>query len=359
MKINYLYFFLIVFVFGCTRETSIKLEFVDEYVLRDSTQFKHTLVGGISGIDYNNGNYYMVVDDSKSPRVLKAKIKIKQNKISSIDFTDVIHLDDSISFFKNNFLDLESVFVDEQNHINLVSEGFIKDGKDPSIFVINKQGDFVGSYGLPKYFKANSNSKPRHNAVFEASCKSFDKYGFWIGMEGVLEVDGEEPSQLKEKSPIRITYYDVSNNEATNQFVYLLDAIKKPVKGDFNVNGVTAILEYAKNTFFVVERAYQSGYGINGNIVKIYKVVLDEQITNTLKIPSLKDKTYTAVKKELVFDFDDVRGQLTEGIIDNIEGITLGPKLSNGNESLILISDDNFQRFNKQLNQFILLEISQ
>ena len=56
-------------------------------------------------------------------------------------------------------------------------------------------------------------------------------------------------------------------------------------------------------------------------------------------------------------NFEDFKEDLTEGIIDNIEGITLGPVLENGNESLVLVSDDNFQLYGKQLNQFILLEI--
>jgi hypothetical protein len=58
-----------------------------------------------------------------------------------------------------------------------------------------------------------------------------------------------------------------------------------------------------------------------------------------------------------VFNFEDIKNQLTAGIIDNIEGITFGPKLANGNQSLLLISDDNFQLYGKQLNQLILLEI--
>ena len=61
----------------------------------------------------------------------------------------------------------------------------------------------------------------------------------------------------------------------------------------------------------------------------------------------------------MVFSFDTVKNKLTEGIIDNIEGITLGPILENGNQSIILISDDNFQLFGKQLNQFLLLEIKE
>ena len=59
----------------------------------------------------------------------------------------------------------------------------------------------------------------------------------------------------------------------------------------------------------------------------------------------------------MLVNFEDFKAHLTEGIIDNIEGITLGPVLENGNGSLVLVSDDNFQLYGKQLNQFILLEI--
>ena len=119
------------------------------------------------------------------------------------------------------------------------------------------------------------------------------------------------------------------------------------------------MLEYKTNQFLIVERAYQSGYGIHGNSVKIYGVILDSRTINTLDIQSLKDKKELVVKKNLLFDFNSVRGELTQNVIDNIEGITLGPTLSNGNQSLILVSDDNFQKFGKQLNQFILLEITE
>ena len=65
------------------------------------------------------------------------------------------------------------------------------------------------------------------------------------------------------------------------------------------------------------------------------------------------------LNKKLLFEFDAIKSELTEGVIDNIEGITFGPILNNGNQSLILVADDNFQVFGKQLNQFILMEIKQ
>ncbi|WP_170245960.1 esterase-like activity of phytase family protein [Tenacibaculum adriaticum] len=336
----------------------MKLKFVDEYVVEDSLQFKNSFVGGLSGVDFDGENYYFVVDDSKDPRVFKVRINLKKDTINSVDFIDVIYLKDSSEFYKQNSLDLESILFDKENkQFNFVSEGSIYKGKNPSVFKTNLQGNFVMNYEIPEYFNANSTSKPKHNATFESSSKSFDNKGFWVGMEGVLESDGEEATFTKTNSPIRITYFSTSTAKAEKQFAYQLDSIGNPPKGDVNLNGVTAILEYAKNQFFVVERAYQNNYGSYGNTIKIYKATLEKKTTNTLESSSLKNIKFILVKKELLLNFNDVRNQLTDGIVDNIEGITLGPKLSNGNQTLLLVSDDNFQMYGKQLNQLILLEI--
>jgi len=343
---------------GCKSTSNVQLNFLDEYVLKDAIKFKNTTIGGLSGLDYVNNQYYFVVDESKNPRVLSGDILIADNQIKGVYFNDVILLNDSISdFYKNNILDLESIFVDKKTgEINLTSEGSINYGKKPSIFKIDKKGAFLGSFTLPKNL---SNLKTiKHNAVFEGSSKSVDKKGFWVGMEEPMSSDGVVATFTKTSSPIRITYFDNKTEKATKQFAYQLEKITKPAKGDVNLNGVSAILEYQKNHFFIIERTYQNGYGAYGNVIRVFDATIDKNTTDILAIDSLKTTKFTPLKKRLVFDFDDVRSQLTAGIVDNIEGITLGPKLPNGNQSLILISDDNFQLYGKQLNQFILLEIS-
>jgi len=176
-------------------------------------------------------------------------------------------------------------------------------------------------------------------------------------MEAPLKLDGEEPTFQKTSSPIRITYFDNQIKKATKQYAYQLEHITKPAKGNINVNGVTALLEYKENHFFIIERTYQSGYGSYGNIIRIFEAILDEKATNINDIESLKKTNFIPLKKRLLFDFSAIENQLTQGIIDNIEGITYGPKLSNGNQSLVLVSDDNFQLYGTQLNQFILIEI--
>ncbi|RSC93861.1 esterase-like activity of phytase family protein [Tenacibaculum singaporense] len=347
-------------VFGLLayKQQKTTLKFLDEYLVKDSLVINNTVIGGISGIDYYNNNYYMVVDDATNPRILVGDITVKNDSIQSVNFEDVIIVDTISQFTKNHVLDLESIFVDK-GIINLVSEGSIQYKKDPSIFEIDSKGNFKQEVEIPNYFKATSKAKPKHNGVFESSSKSFDGKGFWVAMEAPLEADGEEPTFHETQSPIRITYFDNELKKATKQFAYQLEKIDKLAKGKINLNGTTAILEYRKNQFFIIERAYQSGYGSHGNVVRIFKATIDKTSTNTLENQSLKNEKYKPLKKELLFDFSTVKNQLTDGIIDNIEAITFGPILQNGNKSLILAADDNFQLYGRQLNQFLLLEIDE
>jgi len=337
------------------------LTFLDEFVVPTKTTIKNSLIGGLSGIDYANHQYYIVVDDSRNPRFLKAKIKIKKNKIDTIQFTDVIFLNDTTeTFYKENALDLESIFVDETTQeVYLNSEGSIRHHKNPLIFVSDTLGNFIRNYPLPNMFLADSDAKPIHNATLEGSSKSIDGKGFWTAMESPLRIDGEEAKITKTNSPIRITYFDKLTKKATKQFAYQLERIAKPKKGKFNVNGVTAILEFTPNKFLIIERAYQSGYGSYGNTIRIFEAIIDENTTNILAIPSLKKASYIPLKKRLILDLATIQAKLTKGIIDNIEGITFGPKLSNGHQSVIIISDDNFNKYDTQINQFILFELKE
>tara|TARA_B110001454_G_scaffold202723_1_gene210042 strand:+ start:1322 stop:2407 length:1086 start_codon:yes stop_codon:yes gene_type:complete len=357
---NILYVLLMLLVFySCTKKKKIALVFLDEYVVKDSLALNNSFIGGLSGIDYSNGFFYFVVDDSKDPRFLKAEIDIKQGKINSVKFKNVVYLNDTTTaFYNENILDLESIFIDkETQEVNFVSEGSISKGKKPSVFTTDSLGNFVHSYIIPDYFIPNTIPKLKHNGVFEGSSKGVNGKGFWVAMESPLIVDGDEPSFKKASSPIRITYFDKKSKKAIKQFAYQLEHITKPSKGKINLNGLTCILEYKENHFFIIERTYQSGYGNYGNGVKIFDAHIDETTTNILDIESLKESDFISLKKRIIFDFEDVRDKLTKGIVDNIEGVTFGPKLANGNQSLILVSDDNFQLYGKQLNQIVLLEI--
>jgi hypothetical protein len=343
--------------FGCKSiaiKTSdkLKLKFLDEYVLTDNIIVDSTLVGGLSGIDYSNGLYYIVCDDARNPRYYEANITINDAVISNIAITKVVKIRDS-----SKYLDLETIRYDNNvNQIFLTSEGHINKQKTPLFFSVNFEGDIVNEFKIPSAFYPNSIEKPRHNATLEGLSKSYDESGYWIAMELPLEIDGSEPKLSPTSSPVRITYINTITNNIEKQFGYLLDPIAKEPKGSFAVNGLSDILEYAKDQFFVIERSYSSGLGNQGNTIKIFNADATKA-TNILKIKNLKHQDYVPARKELLFDFENVRDKLTNNSIDNIEGITFGPTLPNGNKTLLLVADNNFNRLEKQLNQFILLEI--
>ncbi|MCH4823565.1 esterase-like activity of phytase family protein [Gramella lutea] len=334
----------------------ISLKFLDEYVLPPNTELDNTVVGGLSGIDYKNGKYFLICDDAANPRIYRASIEIKRDKIEKIQVKQLITVKKN-KLHSDEFLDLEALSFDEdKEEFFVVSEGKIDDGKDPGIFKLSNLGHIEESYSIPVYFKAGNEQQPRNNGVFEGISESYDETGYWVATELPLEKDASKPKIFPSRSHIRITKFDKKSGEAVSQFSYQLDGIAKLPINYFAVNGVTEILEYAENKFLVLERSYSAGYGSRGNTVKIFQVD-SNQASNTLGIDRLKGEEYEVAEKKLIYNFKSVRDQLSDRIIDNIEGMCLGPKLENGKNSLLLVSDNNFNSFAKQINQFILMEI--
>ena len=336
---------------------NIEIRFLDEYVLPSNIELENTIVGGLSGIDYHNGKYYLVSDQSSNPRIYIANINIAENKIQNLDIVKLITVKKT-NDFKDKVLDLEAIRYNRQNDNFIVtSEGRIDDGKDPGIYSISALGETYNSFSIPDHFKAKDEQKPRNNGVFEGITESIDEKAYWVAMESPLEKDGPKPKLFPSKSHVRITKFDKLTGLPMKQFAYKLDGIAKLPINYFAVNGVTEILTYAQDKFLILERSYSAGYGSHGNTVKIFEVDASNA-TNTLKLDQLKGQDYEIAEKKLLFNFKSVKNQLTKEIIDNIEGMCLGPELENGKQSLILVSDNNFNSFADQINQFILMEIN-
>ena len=336
---------------------NISITYLDDFVLEQNLEVGGTKVGGLSGIDFHNNTYYLVVDQPSNPRIYKAGIHIINRSIDTVIIAGVIRLDKEEPFFRESTPDMEGIrFNAETGEIVISSEGSIQNGKDPSLFHISSEGEFLFHYEIPEYFKATGGQKPRNNGVFEGLAESADNSGYWVAMELPLEKDGTKPKIYPTNSPVRITKFNKETRKAEEQFAYKLDGISKLPINWFAVNGVTEILEYEEDKFLVLERAFSAGYGSQGNTVKIFEVDASNA-TNTLDFENLRKEDYTPAVKRLVFDFKSVKNFLEEGIIDNLEGMTFGPVLPNGKQSLILVSDDNFSSFGHQITQFILLEI--
>jgi hypothetical protein len=98
---------------------------------------------------------------------------------------------------------------------------------------------------------------------------------------------------------------------------------------------VVEILPLATDKLLVMERSFAVGAAPDF-AVKLYEADLSAA-TDVSNLPALAGTTYTPVAKKLFLDVG------TTGIsrVDNLEGMTFGPNLPNGNRSLVLVSDDN------------------
>ncbi|MEJ7451698.1 esterase-like activity of phytase family protein [Staphylococcus xylosus] len=136
------------------------------------------------------------------------------------------------------------------------------------------------------------------------------------------------------------------------EYAYPIDSV--PHVGDnakTAENGVSEMLAINEHEFLTLERAsIQSSDGSFKNYVRIYKI--DVNHASDIKDAStLQNAQVTPVNKKLVANLN--AEQLDK--VDNVEGMTFGKKLANGNDSLVVASDNNFNK--SQISQFIVFEV--
>ncbi len=336
---------------------SIKLRYIGEQVISENTKIDSVLVGGLSSIDYANGHYYVISDDKNIPiRFYELDLDYDQNTFKSVKINKQITITSN-----EKEVDPESLRFDKNDNTFIwTSEGSIRHNVSPGIFKIDQYGESLGAIATQKQFQVSTSKVkgPRQNGTFECLTMAKDPKYIWVGMELPLREDGDAPSLQKGNYPVRISKIDKKTGAVVFQFVYKLGAIPKDSKpaGKFSVNGTPEILALGNKQFLLIERAYASGYEDGGNTVYLYHVDAS-QATDIKNISALRNADYQAAKKTLVLDFESIRSKLTNGIVDNIEGITFGKPLANGNQTLVFVSDDNFKKFSPQLTQLIVFEV--
>ena len=357
------YFFVLIFS-QAQKNNTTKLTFLNVYNLPNNITFNNVKMGGLSGIDYNptTNEYYIISDDRSQinpARFYTAHIEIKNDRINTVQFKSNHFLKNPAqTFFPNNTQDKYHVPDPESIRFNKLkntliwsSEGErIVTNKDtiltnPFIYEMDFKGNFLDSFILPKNLQMQATKAgPRQNGVLEGLSFSTDYTSLFTNVEEPLYEDGEKATLENNNAIIRIFNFDVKTKKNIAQYFYPLDAIAHPSipENAFKVNGVSEILCIDKNKLWVIERSFS--IGVKSCSIKIFEVILSNK--NNI----LQNNQAPILQKKLIYNFDTLNSY-----IDNIEGICVGPTLSNGNKSVILISDDNFN--DQQITQFYLFEI--
>ena len=337
---------------------SFKLRFIGEATFPTGFLYEGTVVGGLSGIDYNKYKnvYYAIADDrSSAARFYSLTINLSDGALqnSDVQFRSVTTLLDKTGApFAANSLDPESIrFSPISRTLYWTSEGDANQLLPPFVRQMTLDGKFIRELTTPqKYFPVSGGTAGiRNNLAFENLSFSVDMKSIYTATENALAQDGPAASRA-DQSPSRVLELSLRDGKAKDEHIYKTETVAaEPVPaGSFSTNGLVEILAYGEDEFLTLERSFSTGVG---NAVRIYKTTL-EGASNVKKLDSIAGMKVRSMKKELVLDL------ATLGItLDNLEGMTFGPRLPNGDHSLILVSDNNFSA--TQFTQFLAFAIEE
>ena len=263
----------------------------------------------LSGIawDAKEGVLWAVHDESPSIVAL-----IPDRELRSWRFGETVELD------IEGRVDLEGLAI--------VPEGFIVcSEKGPRVIEVDRAGRFVRDIALPPHFHT-----ARKNKSLESLTVSPNGRYLFTTTEAALKRDGESAT-AQAGTRVRIVRMDRSSGEAS-EHTYETDPVPYD-DGDWGVSDLAALDDAA---LLVLERGWSKGHG---NTVRVYQTALDARASCT-GMEKL-DTTSPALAKTLRVDLSTlVAGGLPEPkqpqatpLLDNFEGISLGPPLLDGRRS--------------------------
>ncbi len=342
---------------------NFSLEFVDYYQIPE-TSFKDTKIGGLSAINYERqqDKFYVLSDDRSQfapARFYTFRLKVKQTndgiKIASFQPEDVTFLQDEQGNYQTGSIDPEGLALSPRNTVFISSEGNPTENIEPFIaeFALDT-GKKIAAVRLPKRYLAGEEPEHpqgvRENLAFESLTINSvglpqDPFRLFTATESALLQD--ESFAREEQARIRFLHYvinPIGSPVLVAEHLYLLE----PAPTEVISNGLTELVALqTEGYFFSLERTF----GFAGAGAKIFQVVIGNA-TDTSNINSLRDNIsqIRPLKKQLLFNLEDLEIEL-----DNLEGMTIGPRLPDGSQSLLLISDDNFN--DEQISQLFLFRL--
>ncbi|MEM9273576.1 MAG: esterase-like activity of phytase family protein [Cyanobacteria bacterium P01_F01_bin.143] len=338
----------------------LSLEFLDSYEL-PQTSFEDTIVGGLSAIAYDQVNdLFYVLSDDRSQRgaaryyTMKLNLQERPNNeisINNVTVENVIFLkDQNGNLFAEGTIDPEGLALSPRDTVFISSEGAPELNINPFVaefdLVTGQQRSLVPV--SPRYFP-EENQGIRKNLAFESLTIKLvglpqDPFRLFTAIESSLIQDQSE----EENARIRFLHYvinPIGDPIVIAEHLYLLE----PDEPETISNGLTELLTLDQEGYFL---SLERTFGFLGAGAKIFQVVAGNA-SDTYTVDSLQDiSNVQPMNKQLLLDLKDL------GIyLDNLEGMTLGPRLPDGSHSLILVSDNNFSE--DQVTQFLLFRLNQ
>lgn len=344
------------------------LRFLGATTVPNDAEVDGTLVGGLSGLDYNPATgLWAIVSDDKSERA-PARFYLARIDLTAgapkVSFERAVILQQADGKPYPNtetggdVPDPESIRFDASGSALWWStEGDRKLGLSPFVRKAQLDGEFIAELALPAMFTIDKAQErgPRHNLGCESLSLAPDHDALWVGMESALYEDGPIAT-TKAGTVSRFSKFDRAG-KLIGQYAYPVDPIQAVPTGKNADNGVSEILALDDERLLVLERSGVEGAnGVWTVYIRLYQADV-AGATNVTEVSALGGADYRPMTKKLLLDLSMLPELGSPGLpkIDNIEGVGFGPVLPNGHRSLVLVSDNNFNP--EQITQFLAFEV--
>jgi hypothetical protein len=352
----------------------LSLDFLGAYQL-PKLDFQGTRVGGLSGLTYDRqqDQFYAISDDRSNfapARFYTLKLTLDpispstdpapESIIRNVEIEQVTILKgENGEPFAANTVDLEGIALSPRQSLFVSSEGDTNRGVAPFIDEFDlATGNWRERLPIPnRYLPHSEDGQPsgvQNNQGFESLTLNAGSYGntqlepfrLFAATESALSQDvSPEPTA---PVPIRLLHYLIGEDQSLilDEHLYLVDPAPEGVENQ----GLSDLLVLDQGGHLL---GLERSFGITGFGIKLYQLVMGGA-TDITVIPNLSGGTegITPIYKRLLLDLSDLSIPL-----DNYEAMTIGPQLSDGSQSLVLLSDDNFNDL--QTTELLLFRLRQ
>lgn len=349
----------------------LSLEFIDEYQLSQQS-FANTRVGGLSGITYDRqrDRFYAISDDRGDyapARFYTLKLNLDSSlptapRIENVEIEAVTILTkEDGEPYESGKINPEGIAFAAPNSLFVSSEGVSDRGIPPFIHQFNLEtGQFVSALPIPQSYLPDAIGKEQKRGVqnnlgFESLTinprgfgdATVDPFRIFTATESPLQQD-QDPSQPDQPAINRLLHYLVSDGPPL-----LIGEYAYPMSQDPRwslINGLTELLALDPAGHLL---SLERSFGFLGYNAEIFQINIASG-TDTSSFASLKglESESELLQKSLLLNLQDL------GIpLDNLEAMTLGPRLPDGSQSLILVSDNNFNP--DQVTQLLLFRLKE
>ena len=345
------------FFFSFSINATEKLRLIAEQNIPPGEKFKETEIGGLSGLVFDEKTKHLLaISDDRSivnnarfyefELVLDEKqFLLKPNNVVVLLNNEGKPFTKKTVYFKGITLSNDEIIISSLGALNRVP--FI----NPAIFRFSRDGHYKDNLEVPEKFLVTKETEmrfgSRDNLAFSSLSSTSDSKYLFTGTEESLLQDGKTSTPTTESTTRIILYV---NLKPTKEFGYRIDKVPAIKVGGLTVGetGLVELVAIDQNNFYSMERSYLPL--AKKSIIHIYKNHIDDKTTDISKIDSLDKLKINPVTKTLIANLDEM------GIIpENMEGLCFGPKLANGNQTLIAVSDNNFSKSHK--TEFLAFEI--